>query len=145
MQSSQLQIKRIEYTKLSIEALATEVGENQSLDNCIVEIFRNQEITNIWMVTLTLSFGSTRQNVRYAGEVSLLGEFETAKTLNEITAEDLVNVNGPSVLYSSAREIILMVTSRCPKGPWMLPSVTFIDRRKPQPATVNENKKDTSP
>jgi len=129
MQPSLLQVKSIQLTKIAVEALATNSAE-QVIDDCEVQIFRHQDVPNSWKVTLIVYFGANRQNARYSGSIGLIGEFTTAETLSEEAAENLINVNGPSILYSSAREIILNFTALCPNGVWLLPSVTFIGRKK---------------
>jgi len=39
----------------------------------------------------------------------------------------IVAVNGASILYSSAREYLLMITSRAPWGQLSLPTMSFAD------------------
>ncbi len=39
--------------------------------------------------------------------------------------EKLLRVNGTSVLYSAAREMILIMTGRGPWGPYQLPTINF--------------------
>ena len=39
--------------------------------------------------------------------------------------EKLVRINGTSILYSAAREMVLLVTGRGPWGPYQLPTVNF--------------------
>ncbi len=39
--------------------------------------------------------------------------------------EKLLRINGTSILYSAAREMVLIVTSRGPWGPYLLPTVNF--------------------
>lgn len=39
--------------------------------------------------------------------------------------EKLLRINGTSILYSAAREMILIMTSRGPWGPYQLPTVNF--------------------
>ena len=53
-------------------------------------------------------------------------------------AEDLVSVNGASLLWSSIREQVLSLTARMPAGPVTLPTVNFHDlRHKPdEPGVV---------
>ncbi|MHB1752182.1 MAG: protein-export chaperone SecB [Acidiferrobacter sp.] len=39
--------------------------------------------------------------------------------------EKLVRINGTSMLYSAAREMVLLITGRGPWGPYQLPTVNF--------------------
>jgi preprotein translocase subunit SecB len=133
MQPSLLQLKSIQLTKIAVEAVSSPSTADQTMDNCNVETFRHQENAFDWIVSLTISFGADRQNARYAGAISLRGDFSTSETIEGYAAENLVNVNGPAILYATAREIIFNLTSRSPNGAWMLPSITFIDRKKEKP------------
>lgn len=40
--------------------------------------------------------------------------------------EKLVGVNGPAVLYGSVRELVMLITSRGPFPPMVLPTVNFV-------------------
>jgi preprotein translocase subunit SecB len=41
--------------------------------------------------------------------------------------EDLVKINGASILYGATRDALMTATSRFTNGPLLLPTVTFID------------------
>ncbi|MFN7138210.1 MAG: hypothetical protein ACK4UN_02605 [Limisphaerales bacterium] len=105
-------------------------GAEQIVDDCIIEVLRHTEDPRIWKVVMTLAFGTGDTPRRYVGKLQMVGEFSVAEAVTGETAENLVNVNGPAILYSSAREILFGLTARSINGPWMLPSVTFINRKK---------------
>ena len=131
MQASLLHIGKIELSSLTIQVISGGTGE-QELIEPFVDVLRHNEKPHNWLVRLTLRFeGNAR--AKYEGSIGLYGEFSTKESLKPEVAEDLINVNGPAILYSTAREVVLTVTSRSANGPWMLPSVTFIDRKKRQP------------
>lgn len=60
----------------------------------------------------------------YKLEIELLGVFD-GERLSEEKRDALVAVNGASLLYGAAREIVLGLTSRSLMGAVLLPSVTF--------------------
>lgn len=57
--------------------------------------------------------------------VVLVGGFKLTKATEPRLAEGMLAINGPSMLYSAARELIALVTGRGPVGPIVLPSITF--------------------
>jgi preprotein translocase subunit SecB len=61
-------------------------------------------------------------------------------------AEDLVSVNGASLLWSSIREQVLSLTARMPAGPVTLPTVNFHDLRlKPDEPAATPTKSAVMP
>lgn len=66
------------------------------------------------------------KNFPYKFEVAMLGIFDGSK-LPEEKREQLVAVNGASLLYSSARELLISLTSRSVGGAVLLPTVQFTD------------------
>jgi preprotein translocase subunit SecB len=53
----------------------------------------------------------------------------------------MIAVNGASMLYSSTREYLLLLTSRAPAGPFLLPTVSFVDLQPSAPSVPQEPKK----
>src|SRR5439155_16632306 len=49
--------------------------------------------------------------------------------------ERLVQTNGPSILYSIARELVREQTARGPEGPFILPTASFVQDPPPAQAT----------
>lgn len=47
-------------------------------------------------------------------------------------AQQLVHVNGPSLIWGAIRELLALMTSRMPAGTALLPSVNFHDLKKAQ-------------
>lgn len=60
----------------------------------------------------------------YRFEISYIGIFDGAQ-LPEEKRDDLVMVNGTSMLYGVARETLMGLTCRCEQGAMLLPSVHF--------------------
>lgn len=79
-----------------------------------------------YSVDLTLTAGPKegQSNFPYRLKIQLLGIFD-GRDLPEEKREALVAVNGASMLYGVAREVLLSLTSRSVGGPVMLPTVEF--------------------
>ena len=63
----------------------------------------------------------------YNVEVGIIGIFKVLPPLPPERREDLVAVNGASILYGTIREIVLGLTSRFAAGPMTLPGMNFED------------------
>ncbi|HPT47859.1 MAG TPA: hypothetical protein PLM07_18425 [Candidatus Rifleibacterium sp.] len=85
-------------------------------------------------------------NEPFAFKIVMVGFFEVMKEFFESQGsektEQLVNVNGPALLYSAARELLALVSGR---GPYtdenlnvLLPSITFLNFKPMKP--VKEGK-----
>lgn len=60
------------------------------------------------------------------------GEFEVSQELlKKKDPRVLIATNGSSILYSTARDILLQATSRGPVGPVFLPTVRFTPKARP--------------
>jgi preprotein translocase subunit SecB len=81
-------------------------------------------------------------NEPFAFKIVMVGFFEVMKEFFESQGtektEQLVNVNGPALLYSAARELLALVSGR---GPYtdenlnvLLPSITFLNFKPMKPA-----------
>lgn len=81
-----------------------------------------------WMVALALEITpSGKKKPTYSIAVEYVGFFVVEKVVPTEKVESLVTVNGPTMLYSAARELISLLSAR---GPWpevTLMTVTFID------------------
>jgi hypothetical protein len=78
------------------------------------------------------------KNIPYTYEIHLVGFL---KAHPEFPADRLlhaVEVNGPTMLFGAAREIIRAATGRGPYGPVLIPSTTFF---KPGPPSSKSTKK----
>ena len=60
----------------------------------------------------------------YTLDLEVIGIFRC--TGGNIEDEKLVGVNGPAVLYGSVRELVMLITSRGPFPPMVLPTVNFV-------------------
>lgn len=78
---------------------------------------------SVHRLTLDIEFGSLEQKCAYYGRVKVVGVFLVRG--EHASLEDVVRVNGASMLYTAAREFVLALTSRGPNPPLMLPTVRF--------------------
>lgn len=76
----------------------------------------------------------------YRVEVGLRGFFTVHSAKDPSDARALAAVNGTSMLYSAAKEIVLAQTLRFWSGPLMLPSVHFLDLKQ----AMSDSKPDKS-
>lgn len=72
----------------------------------------------------------SRKLLPYDFKVVLVGFFNLNENCPEQLREDLLLINSPSILYTAARELLLLLSSRSPLGPVMLPTVVFPGAQK---------------
>lgn len=88
-------------------------------------------------------------NEPFAFKIVMVGFFEVMKEFFESQGqektEQLVNVNGPALLYSAARELLSLVSGR---GPYpdenlnvLLPSITFLNFKPMKPVKETKHSK----
>jgi preprotein translocase subunit SecB len=66
------------------------------------------------------------------------------KAQNWPDPEKLLRVNGASILYSSAREFLITVTSRGPWAPMILPTISFLPVEENKSKESKPKKKQTT-
>lgn len=80
----------------------------------------------LWRVALELRFEPDEESPGpYRIEATMIGFFHLPDGLAKEEAAKLAGVTGASILYSAAREHVLMVTGRMMWGPFQLPTVRF--------------------
>ena len=85
----------------------------------------------VWRVSLDIAHKDVAEETpRYRFRLRAIGFFRyVADEKPEAEVAQLVATNGASILYSSAREYLLMLTSRAPWGQLSLPTMSFADVR----------------
>ena len=69
------------------------------------------------------------QNFPYKFDLSLIGFFACNDGFSSPADEEhFVRVNGSSMLYGAARELVRSLTARGPWGELFLPSISFYDK-----------------
>lgn len=72
----------------------------------------------------------TEEAFPFVFKIVLLGFFDIDDNCSPEEAELLLKTNAPSVLYSAAREFLLLTTGRSMFPPVMLPTVTFLPKKE---------------
>jgi len=103
----------------------------------------NDEIPRTYVVMLRIVIeNKTGKIAPYDIDVGVVGRFKINKEIPEEMRENLITVNGCSMLYSSIREQVMTLTARSVNGMLMLPTVNFqykIENKK----ELKQNKKTT--
>ncbi|SOD15994.1 protein-export chaperone SecB [Nitrosomonas ureae] len=71
----------------------------------------------------------TGKKTPYLVDMEVYGSFDVSG-LDIKSHTDMVLVNGCSILYSAIREQVFSITSRSIYGPFILPTVNFLDRKQ---------------
>lgn len=96
---------------------------------------------NEWHVELFIQHmsGDGKHPFCYDVELHLVGIVEVHGRMDQEKREVIAAVNGLSLLYGAAREMVLNITARAPHGPFCLPSLNFAEvlkQAKPGPMPV---------
>jgi preprotein translocase subunit SecB len=87
----------------------------------------------LWEATLSLRIQPRAEaNAPFYVSLQLSGLVRALPELQSDNIEQLMRVNGASLLYGVAREVVRQVTALGPFSPLLIPSVTF----RPDPPTV---------
>ena len=78
-------------------------------------------------INLTIKQGEVKgKNLPYTYELRMFGFIDVIPDdLDADRMQRLVEINGPSMLFGAAREILRAATGRGPYGPVLIPSTTF--------------------
>lgn len=110
-----------------------------------VALGQREEVVNEKICELSISLkGDIEQNSPYIFSIVLLGFFTLDESCAGEEAELLLKTNAPAVLYSAAREFLLLTTGRSLFTPLMLPTVTFLPAGEEIEAAVS-NPESASP
>jgi len=89
-------------------------------------------------IRLTVGFQPSHEgNFPYTFRISLIGLFSAYTTATNTDPLSLLQVNGSSILFGAAREMIANFTSRGPFRSILLPSVSFISENLSKPVLTN--------
>ena len=92
-----------------------------------------------WQITLRIALSaSPESNSPYSFLVEMIGLIDVAESVSEDYIERFARINGTSLVFAAAREIIKAATARGPFKPLMLPTVTFWEpKEESTPPTEN--------
>lgn len=68
----------------------------------------------------------------YSIDMEVVGLFEVSDKIQKENREEMALINGCAVLYSAIRDQVHTYTSRSIYGSLILPTVNFLDRKKPK-------------
>lgn len=126
---SPLQLREHGFTTVRVQAVAGGSLSNQPSLRPGISFERQAANPNQWRLALSLQLGSKdpTKAFAYEGEMEIHGLVEvTGKNVPEDRKEQLALVNGFSLLYSAAREMLLNITSRSKPGGVTLPTISFV-------------------
>jgi len=95
-------------------AFETKVAVEKAPDNDTYQV----------MLEITAFPENEKKKIPYSIHLIAVGLFSVSKEWED--PEKLLKINGASILYSSAREFIITITSRGPWPPVLLPTISFI-------------------
>jgi preprotein translocase subunit SecB len=125
---SPLQLKEHSFTNVRVKCIAD--GSPTASPSLKQSIWFDAvaNTTNQWRLTLTIEV--TNENPQkpflYEAEIQIQGTVEVGNEFPSNKREQLALVNGLSVLYSAAREMLLNITSRSAHGGLNLPTLSFV-------------------
>jgi preprotein translocase subunit SecB len=99
-----------------------------------VSFAQNETDARQWQVTLSVEFAGKGAPAPYKGSVDYIGYFTVSADYPEEKMPRLVAITCPSMLYSSIRELVALLTGRGPHRPLMLPTVSFQDLNIEKPS-----------
>lgn len=128
---SQLQLNNYFLTEISVKANRlhdpTKEVKLRMSDIDITPVFLPHKDDNRkWQITLRVQQEmGTETNTPYFFTVEMVGFFTVQTKCPDKNVQWLAQTNGPSVLYSTIREILRSTTAQGPFCPLLLPTVSF--------------------
>ncbi|MHB1047840.1 MAG: hypothetical protein ACYC4P_17695 [Thermoanaerobaculia bacterium] len=130
MQTAALQVERTFLTSLEIRvAEGPPPGPPPQITIHAETGLANMEEPNRWRGDLGIVVRPADESrpLVYEISVTISGVFRVVAEMEPDAARRLAFVNGMSILYSSVRETVLLLTGRFPAGPFVLPTLSFVD------------------
>jgi len=144
MNLSRLELQNYFVTTLSLTANRNFDGQKARADcfsHLHVEPFLQGEEKDPrqWQVTLKITYRPGPDiNAPYHFAVEIVGLFHVVAEQPADKVQWLVETNGPSVLYGTAREMLRSVMATGPYPPLLLPSGSFYEPKHITPAPVTK-------
>ena len=138
MKPSPLELSAYFVTGLSLSANLEYLPEKPSQlrleDLRIITEVRRQDGKPAWQIVLKVQQNvGPERNSPYNFALTLVGMFDVHPNFPPDKTEQLVRVNGSSMLFAAAREILRADMARGPHFPLLLPSVSFYPAKPPDP------------
>lgn len=137
MTSLPLLLENHVFTKVMVEANPAHQPENDE-DQLMgihteVQVGQHKDDPRRWRVILFLRTESPdEKKIPYKINLECVGFFKVAPEVEEKKMPFLVRANGAAILYSSAREFLLLITGRGPWDGFYLPTTNFLEPPKPE-------------
>ena len=105
-------------------------------------IQQHKELERHYRIELTVkSTQGKSSDYPYQFKITVIGIFSVDPEYKEDMIPALVSINGPSILYSSSREMLAAISGRS-KGPAIhLPTVSFVPREKERTKSSRKRKR----
>jgi preprotein translocase subunit SecB len=138
IKSSNLQLKRYFVTQLNIIANPSfDIAKGIVLkenDLCLSgEMSENSEDPTLFQIRLNIKIQpSAESNLPYSVVIEIAGVLKSTFTGAKEQIEHVVYVNGSTMLYATAREILRASTAFGPYSQLLIPSVSFAESAKPK-------------
>ena len=133
MKPSPLQLERHFFTKIHVDAHPDGDPAAQAQLQSQVEVAQAERDPKRYQLTLRLKLvAAGDKKPQYTAEFQVVGVVRVADGWPDPAVQQLVQANGPALLYGAAREMLCNLTAR---GPWpmvCLHSVTFVQTKAPQ-------------
>lgn len=91
---------------------------------------RHEDNPRAWRFRLDIELNTKEPKYPYSFHVVMDGFFDVLQGHPDDKVELLVKVNGPSLLYSSIRELLVTMTARSVHPPIFLPTINFFELLK---------------
>jgi preprotein translocase subunit SecB len=145
--NSPLQLKEHRFTQFSVEAIATGLPGAGTQVKTQYSVGRSDTDKHLWRVILKAEFGPSEEQKAcpYRGHVEMIGWFAVSEKWPEDKTEELVKVNGASILYGAIREMLLTVTARSSHDAFMLPTMSFASAVKAEPEAAPKSQPTKAP
>jgi len=106
--------------------------------NVTIEVGQNPDNELEWLFRLKIVLDDVDAKFPYDFRVRLLGYFVVSKECEPTMREQLATINGPSILYGAAREILAIASARSRFVSIFLPPVRFFGLTKEQSPSVEQ-------
>lgn len=128
MKTAPLRLEASFPAKVSLENHIDGHPEVEITPDCTPQFLQNKDNPRLWQVRLNIKFGGKPgTRALHEGEIEFVGLFTVIDEVPEEKMAHLVAVTCPSILYSSAREVVALLTGRGPYKAFLLPAVSFAD------------------
>jgi len=126
-----LRLERYFYTKIvclaNPEFKPANEGQTANIEfQSHSQVMRHAEDERRWQVVLDLKTPTLEESGSpYELDFQIVGFFQVSNDYPADNMEKLVGINGTSMLYSSARDFVMTISSRGPWPPIFLPTVSY--------------------